>query len=121
MEFQAREIPPIRTVPKIVEARRFNRVRLALLRLGSPLRLQLSGLRGVDVILSRHMWLSVDRVQNDLPIMALTDFATANRFSLHEPVPCHVHLYHNHAGLVMSLIMEAIDQGLEERLSRLCG
>lgn len=119
MEFQDREIPPLRTVPKTVEARRFNRARLALLRLGSPLRLQLSGLRGVDLILSHRMWLSVDRIQNDLPIMALTDFATDNRSSLHEPVSCHVHLYHYHAGLVMSLIMDAMDQALEERLSQL--
>lgn len=119
MRFRDREILPIRTIPKTIEAQRFNRARLALLRLGSPLRLRLSGLRGVDVILDHRIWLSVDRIQNDLPIMALTDFATANRSDLHTPVSCHLHLYHYHAGLVMSLIMDALDQALEERLFQL--
>lgn len=111
-------IPPLRTLPKIVEAQLFNRVRLALLRQGSPLRLPLHGLRGVDVILERHRWLAVDRFRNDMPILAVTDFETADRSDLHLPINCRLHLYHYHAGLVSGVIVTAIEAALERQANR---
>lgn len=115
MNFREGRIPPLRTLPKIVEAQLFNRVRLALLRQGSPLRLPLHGLRGVDVILERHRWLAVDRFRNDMPILAVTDFETTDRSDLHLPINCCLHLYHYHAGLVSGVIVTAIETALERQ------
>lgn len=117
MGFQDRRVTLLRSLPKVVPAQQFNRVRLALLRLGSPLRVQLDGLRGVDLILDHRIWLSVDRFHNDLPILALTDFDTLGRSGLHLPVSCHLHLYQFHAGLVISPVLEALDRVLMERLA----
>jgi hypothetical protein len=110
-------IPPLRVMPKIIEAVCYNHVRLALGRLGNPLRVDLPDHRGLDVILNDHHWLCVDSIKDDQPIMAWLDFDTrSHNQALYEAVPCQLRLYHMHAGLVMGSALDALDQSLTEKL-----
>lgn len=113
-----REIIPIRTLPKVMQAGYYNRARLALLRLGNPLRLELHGLHGIDVIMDDYAWMAVDRNQIDLPLLAWTDFDARRRNGLHQPVACRMHLYHFHAGLIMSDVLDNLEIAIDDRLSQ---
>lgn len=113
-----REIIPIRTLPKVMQAGYYNRARLALLRLGNPLRLELTGLHGIDVIMDDHAWMAVDRNQIDMPLLAWTDFDCGRRAGLHQPVACRMHLYHFHAGLLMSDVLDNLEIAIEDRLAQ---
>jgi hypothetical protein len=118
MPRRTRDVPPLRSIPKTVEARHYNRVRLALIRLANPLRIRLSGLhQAADIILSDREWLCVDRSRDDLPLMAWTDFDVHTRAALHEPVRCTLHLYHSHAGLLMGRVLATLDGILAERMA----
>ena len=111
-------IPPLRVMPKTIAAVCYNHVRLALGRLGNPLRVDLPDHRGLEIILNDHHWLSVDSIQGDQPIMAWLDFDTrSHNQALYEAVPCQLRLYHMHAGLVMGSALDALDQSLTEKLS----
>jgi len=111
-------IHALRILPKTIEAICYNHVRLALARLGNPLRVALPEHRGLEVILNNQHWLCVDSNHDDQPIMAWLDFDTHsyNR-ALHEPVPCQLRLYHIHAGLVMGSALDALNQSLAEKLT----
>lgn len=113
-----REAIPIRTLPKVMQAVYYNRARLALLRLGNPLRLELPGLHGIDVILDDSAWMAVDRNQIDMPLLAWTDFDARRRSALHQPVSCRLHLYHFHAGLLMSDVLDNLEYVIDEHLSQ---
>jgi hypothetical protein len=108
---------PLRILPKVIEAHCFNHVRLALNRLGKPLRFPLPGHRGLEMILDDHLWLCVDSVQGDMPILAFNAFNTTERDGLHQSVHCELCLCHVHAGLIMSTALEKMDQALAERLA----
>ena len=112
-----REFPPLRSLPKRLEAAYYNRVRLALRRLGCPLRVALPRHRGLEAILDDDAWLCVDTTRDDLPVLAWRAFATCGRNSLHEPVDCRLDLYHWHAGLIMGTALEALDAALSTRLA----
>lgn len=118
MSRSIKEIIPIRSLPKVMQAAYYNRVRLALLRLGNPLRLELPGLHSIDVVLDDYTWMAVDRNQLDLPLLAWTDFDARQRNGLHQPVPCRMHLYHFHAGLLMGDVLDNLEFILEEQLSQ---
>ncbi len=116
------KLRPLRVMPKIIEAACYNQVRLALLRLGSPLRVPLPEHRGLEIILENHHWLCVDSAFDDQPIMAWLDFDTRrHNQALHEPVPCELRLYHTHAGLVMGSALDAMEQSLSLRLAGTSG
>ena len=108
---------PLRILPKVIEASCFNHVRLALNRFGKPLRFPLPGHRGLEMILDDHLWLCVDSVQGDMPVLAFNAFNTTERDGLHQAVRCELRLYHIHAGLIMSTALERMDQALAERLA----
>jgi hypothetical protein len=108
------DLVPLRTLPKSIEAHQYNRVRLALLRLGNPLRLDIPRLH-VAVTLGDKHWLCVRPLDDDLPLLAWTAFETRGR-ALHEAVPCRLHLYHFHAGLLMGVALDVLDQTLCARL-----
>lgn len=110
---------PIRRLPKVIEASCWNRARLALRRLPRPLYLPLAGLRGLEVILEEDCWMCVDRNLGDHPILAWKEFAARGRSALDAPVPCMLHLYHCHAGLIMGSALEALESALEERLNQM--
>jgi len=89
---QHRELTPMRSLPKSVDAKYYNRVRLALLRLANPLRVSLDALGDADIILADREWLCVDRSRDDLPLLAWRDFEFRERAGLHKPVQCTLHL-----------------------------
>jgi hypothetical protein len=68
----------LRTFPKI-EAACCNRARLALHRLGRPLRVAIGGHRGLEVILDDRCWLCVDSFHDDVPVLAWCRFDTKGR------------------------------------------
>jgi hypothetical protein len=105
---------PWRIFPKTIEATCYNRGRLALLRLGYPLRVALQQHRGLEVILSNTMWLCVDSNADDLPILSWREFQIHGRRNLIQPVPCELWLYHSCAGLIMGSALDDLDQALEK-------
>ncbi len=114
-----RDLAPLRSIPKTVDACYYNRVRLALKRLGNPLEVELDGrLRQSDMLLTDREWLCVDRARDDLPLLAWTDFAIKERDALHAPVRCTLHLYHAHAGLLMGRALPVLDRVLQQRLAK---
>lgn len=115
MALRLGELVPLRTLPKTLDAACYNRVRLALLRLDNPLRVELPRLR-VEMRLDDTAWLCYRPYESHLPLLAWTAFETRNR-ALHEPVPCKLHLYHFHAGLLMSVVLSDLNTVLDEHLS----
>lgn len=112
------KLHPLRVMPKTIEAACYNQVRLALRRLGIPLRVALPEHRGLEIILESSYWLCVDSAFDDQPIMAWLDFDTrGHNQALHEPVPCELRLYHMQAGLVMGSALDAMRQSLADRLA----
>ena len=106
----------LRRMPKSIEASIYNHVRLSLRRLGSPLRVEVPGHRGLEIILNDHIWLCVDANADDQPVMAWLDFAAHHRDNLHEPVSCTLEIYHRFGGLVMGSTLDSLDEALAERL-----
>jgi hypothetical protein len=107
----------MRSLPKSVDARYYNRVRLALIRLGKPLRVALPELGQAAMLLNDEEWLCVDTSRDDLPMMAWREFEVSGRDALHEPVRCTLELYHTHAGMLMGSALQALDAALAERLN----
>jgi len=112
------DMPTLASKDATVEAPRYNRVRLALLRLGSPLRIGLPELRGLDMVLDEESWVCVDRSLNDLPVIAWLDFRTAGRDNLYQPIPCRTRYYHRHAGLITQTALSEMDREIETRLRK---
>ena len=110
------ERTPMRIMPKVIEATTFNQARLALLRIGNPLRVSLNGHRCLDVILSQELWLCVDACNDDQPIMAWREIETLHRDALHQPINCKLHLYHTHASLIMGSALDCLAQELSDLL-----
>jgi len=106
----------LRTLPKTIEASVYNHVRLALRRLGAPLRIAVPDHRGLEIILDHHLWLCVDANAEDQPVMAWKEFASQGRDDLQAPVACTLELYHRFAGLVMGSALDALGEALHERL-----
>lgn len=108
---------PIRIMPKTIEASCYNHVRLALSRIENPHRVSLPDHRNLEMILDDAVWLCVDSARNDMPVMAWMDFDTReHNEALHARVPCKLHLYHTHAGLVMGSVLDSLDEVLTEEL-----
>jgi hypothetical protein len=71
----------------------------------------------MDMLLDRHVWTGFAVWQQDLLLLAWTEFEREDRSSLHEPVRCRLHLYHFQAGLVMGVALDKLDQLLCKRLA----
>ena len=111
-------ITPLRQMAKTIDATYYNHARLALRRVNNPLRVELPGHRGLEVILHDSYWFCIDALHDDLPIMAWCDFDTRNHNNaLYQPVTCQLCLYHMHAGLIMGSALEALDQALVQKLN----
>ena len=110
MALNLQNIVPLRTLPKVVEAGCYNRIRLALARRNNPLHIELPTLR-IQFILDKKAWLAISSI-NEAPLLAWTVFNTKQR-ALHEPVTCQLHLYHIHAGLIMGTALEALDAAVK--------
>ena len=119
MKSRLNDIPIIKSVPSYVGATHFNRVRLSQLRLDESLRLELFSLRGLDIVIENDAWVCIDRTLGDLPVLARTDFDKNSRNGLHQPVPCKLRFYHNHADLICGTVLDDLGRILERRLSKL--
>lgn len=108
---------PLRTMPKQVPATCYNRVRLALLRIGKPLRIALTRHRGLEIVLADDTWRCVDSLAGDQLILAWHRFASVGRDNLVEPVACELVLYHHCAGLVMGTALNDLEQAVEALLA----
>jgi hypothetical protein len=111
------DMPPLRTMPKEIPAGCFNRVRLALIRLGKPLRIDLTRHRGLVIVLSDAAWYCVDSLAEDQLILAWATFESCGRDNLTAPVACELRLYHHCAGLVMGTVLSDMEQVIEGLLS----
>lgn len=104
---------PLRIFSKQIEAACYNRVRLALLRLGSPLRVALTRHRGLEVILHDDIWLCVDSLAQEQPVLAWREFQIHARDNLYQPIACELWLYHNCAGLIMGAALDDLQHAAE--------
>jgi hypothetical protein len=109
--------PPLRVMPKQIPAACYNRARLALIRIGKPLRIGLTRHRGLEMVLDDAAWTCVDSLAEDQLILAWRAFAGGGRGSLTEPVACELFLYHHCAGLVMGSALTDLEQALEALLA----
>jgi len=114
MSLNINGVAPTRTLTKHLQASCYTQIRLALLRLGSPLRIALSELR-VEMVLSPKAWLCLS-LETHGPLLAWTSFERPA--ALHRPVTCKMHLYHVHAGLLSGIALESLDGTLRHRLAR---
>ncbi len=112
---RVRDLPPIRSIPYSLDAALYNHARLALLRIGNPLELELEYL-GIDLVLEKSCWTGYHCLQISLPLIAWDGFDTS-RSALDAPVGCTVHLYHHHSWLQLPRILLALDKELQAQLS----
>ena len=112
------DIPIYERLKSTVSAEHYNLVKIALKRLGSPIRLELPKLRTLDFLLDEETWIIVDRRLSDIPVMAWLDFETKDR-SLHQPINCNLNLYHAHATIIQPRVIEAMTLLLGEKLAAL--
>ncbi|MHB1914864.1 MAG: hypothetical protein ACYCPX_09415 [Acidiferrobacteraceae bacterium] len=112
---ESKGVRPLKTVPKSVDARCYNKVRLALLRLPHPVHVELPRLR-LEMILERDCWMARS-LADGAPMLSWTGFDSRGR-ALHEAVPCELHLYHVHAGLLMGNALEHLCAALDQALSQ---
>jgi hypothetical protein len=117
MRSRVSDVPALKTIPSYIEATYYNRVRLALMRLGNPLRIELMNMRGLDIIITDHEWVCVDRTIGDMPTLAWTGFESAARAGLHRPVACQLRFFHNHADLICGTVLDLVHRHIEKRLA----
>ena len=110
------EVPQLGAKPGKVDALHYNHVQTALKHLRNQIRLKIPRLKHLDLILQKDAWIIIDRVLNDVPIAAWTNFETENRHSLHEPIQCEIRLFHYAATMVLDRTLEAMELMLGELL-----
>ncbi|MGD8592507.1 MAG: hypothetical protein PVF82_06715 [Gammaproteobacteria bacterium] len=117
MYTRLKDIPVFEFRDTQVNAGHFNHVQVALKKLGDSIRFPIPKLKHLDLILEKEAWIIVDRVLNDVPIAAWTDFQTEHRDNLHQPIQCRLRLYHANADLILERTLEAMELLLGEQLA----
>lgn len=112
------EYPALRIMPKTIAAEDYNRIRLGLLREQTPWHVPLTQFRCMHFILDHSTWVCVNDCQNDIPLLAWTNFKRQDSSTLDTPVKCELRLYHMHAGLVMGSTLEALAATVGNHLDR---
>ena len=110
------DLPVIATRPDQLEAALYNLWRRARQRFGTPLRIELPGLKEMALLLEDDAWVVVDQRQYDLPILAWVEFASQGRDALHEPVRCTLNYYHFMASQLRAKVLGLMQENLETRL-----
>lgn len=116
MSDRLKDLPVFSSGSAEISAQRFNRARLAVLRLGSPLFLHIPELKHMALVIEDDAWIYVDEVLNEFPVLAWTAFQAQRRIDLYRPVRCRLVRYHEHADRITSIVLSAMDQLLEEQL-----
>jgi hypothetical protein len=109
-------LQPVHQLTRVISAQDYNRVRLALNRLGNPLRIPLEGMRCLEMILEDKFWICLDTCKFDRPVLAWVAFNTSGRSAIHESVSCELKFYHVHSGLIMGEVLETMGNVLQQRL-----
>jgi hypothetical protein len=114
------DVPPMEVRHgRTVDARYYNHVQTALKKLGPEIRIRLTGLKHLDLIIQKDAWIVVDRVLNDVPVVAWTNFQVQHRESLHEPIVCEIRIWHALAGMILTRTLQAMDLLLGQELEEL--
>lgn len=111
------EVPILDTYPDSIEAKYFNVAQTALKRSQDPIRFRIPTLNHLDLLVQEDAWIIVDRVLNDIPIVAWTNFQKDGRNNLHEPIPCEIRLYHFAARMVLNTTLNAMQDILRHILA----
>ena len=111
------DLPTFDTRESQLRAQDFNLVRIALKRLGTPIRIELPRLRTLDFVFEKDAWIIVDRSLNDIPVIAWLEFDEIARNNLHEPIRCQRRSYHPHATIIIDKAFEAMHLILGEKLA----
>lgn len=117
MSDRLKDVPVYAQRPDTIEARIYNLWRRARHRFSGPLRLDLPGLTGMQLILEEHAWICVDARQFDIPVIAWVEFEDVGRDTIHTPVPCKLNYYHFAASKVRAKVLELMVQELESILA----
>lgn len=115
MKSRIEHLPVYEVRNAAVSARYFNRVLVALKRLGEPLYLPLPDLRDLGIYLDHELWVCYDRSLNDIPVIAWTEFDTAHRSGLHDHATCILRLYHNHAERIIDKVLMTVYDVLDQK------
>lgn len=118
MRLRLDELPRYSSRTCLLSPSIYNRVRLGILRLESPLRFALPGLRTLEMVLEDDAWVCVDAGLSDYPILAWVEFQGADRSALHTPVPCRLFTYHAHAELIEPQVLEKTENVVNHRLRK---
>lgn len=110
------DIPVLASRHRKVSATHYNHVQKGLKYLGKEIRMPIPKLKHLDLILQKNAWIIVDRVLNDYPIVAWTNFEVEGRSSLHEDIACEIKFYHANASMIMNRTLEAMEMLLGEEL-----
>ncbi|MDH5300211.1 MAG: hypothetical protein OEW58_02480 [Gammaproteobacteria bacterium] len=117
MMSRLKNLPKYSCADTLVDSKQYNAARLALYRLAKVVRFPIKGYEHLEVIIDEDSWVVVDHLQNDLPIVAWTDFQATGR-GLHEPVRCQLSYYHFGAAVVANKGLAAINRYLGIKLER---
>jgi len=101
-----------------IEAERYNLIRLALRRLGEPLRFPLIGLRNLDIVLQQDSWVCVDRGALDLPVAAWGQFENQDRMNLRASVRCELRHYQMNTDILLPYMWMTLESILRGRLAK---
>jgi hypothetical protein len=115
MAHRLEDVPVYAQRPDAIEAAHYNLWRRARQRYGHPLRLELPGLSGLELILDDEAWVVVDARQFDLPVLAWVEFQDHDR-ALHTPVPCTLNYYHYAASRLRGKVLDIVQRALDEKL-----
>lgn len=110
------ELPNLSAWPSQVEARFFNIACRALTRKPAGYRLELPGLKEMDMILQPGAWIVVDRAHNDVPVLSWTGFDCDGTRALHESVSCELRYFHGHAGMIVGKCLSAMEGVLHDMM-----
>lgn len=110
------EVPVYAQREDRLEAELYNLWRRARLHLPLPIRFDVPGHAGAEMIIEEHEWVCVNGLQNDLPILAWVEFEDEHRDALHLPVPCKLNYYHFAASRLRAAALEAARETLDELL-----
>ncbi len=112
------DVPVLKSMPARIIAPHYNRVQVAMRKLGHPLQLMLPGMRGFQVYVEDDAWICADRNLNNLPILAWTEFRPGARNGLDDPVPCRLLYYHPYANVVIRTVLDDAVKILNARMRR---
>lgn len=110
------EILVLDSKPGHVEAKYFNVAQTALKRISEQWRTRIPGLNHLDLIIQQDAWIVVDRVLNDMPVAAWTNFETDGRDNLDQPIACEIRIYHFAARAVLQTTLNAMEKLIRESL-----